>query len=175
MQPAHHGIPPVFVSKALKIASYVYLQVDTPRTGFEKPYSGLYKILDRYDKSVKKKNFETERVMSWDRCKPAFQLNDEIVIPQMMNTSILRSLNSARKKKDAANSRQSPTASSENRIRFKENEQGQFEEDAPPIEFAHLPSPQSVNKSPEKRTNRIITLSAQSSKERANRFYNIRH
>ena len=35
MQPARHGEPNVYVQKALTDCSHVYLQVDTPRTGFQ--------------------------------------------------------------------------------------------------------------------------------------------
>lgn len=49
--------------------------------------------LDRsYDKSVKINIFENETVVSWDLCKPAFQLNDEIVVSQMIETNGLKNL-----------------------------------------------------------------------------------
>ncbi|KAK7595485.1 hypothetical protein V9T40_013310 [Parthenolecanium corni] len=79
-QPAHHGTPPVFVSKHLKTAEFVYVQIDTPRTGFQKPYSGPYKVLERFEKTVKIKIFENERIVSWDRCKPAFMVKENISI-----------------------------------------------------------------------------------------------
>ena len=81
MQPARHGTPPVLVSKDLKTCTHVFLQVDKPRTGFDKPYSGPYKVLERRDKTVKIKVFEKEYVVTWDRCKPAYMLNKDIVIP----------------------------------------------------------------------------------------------
>ena len=84
-QPAHHGSPPVFMSKTLKSADYVFVQVDTPRTGFQKPYSGPYKVLERFEKTVKIKVFENDRIVSWDRCKPAFQVNQNIQVPPNAN------------------------------------------------------------------------------------------
>ncbi|KAK7585967.1 hypothetical protein V9T40_000146 [Parthenolecanium corni] len=87
-QPAHHGTPPVFVSKHLKSAEFVYVQVDTPRTGFQKPYSGPYKVLQRFEKTVQIKVFENERIISWDRCKPAFMVKENISINSPINISI---------------------------------------------------------------------------------------
>ncbi|KAK7590448.1 hypothetical protein V9T40_002061 [Parthenolecanium corni] len=87
-QPAHHGTPPVFVSKHLKSAEFVYVQVDTPRTGFQKPYSGPYKVLQRFEKTVQIKIFENERIVSWDRCKPAFMVKENISINSPLNISI---------------------------------------------------------------------------------------
>ncbi|KAK7586206.1 hypothetical protein V9T40_004082 [Parthenolecanium corni] len=87
-QPAHHGTPPVFVSKHLKSADFVYVQVDTPRTGFQKPYSGPYKVLQRFEKTVQIKVFENERIISWDRCKPAFMVKENISINSPLNISI---------------------------------------------------------------------------------------
>lgn len=67
-QPARYGTPPVFVSKALSTCNYVYLQVDTPRTGFEKPYTGPFKVLERNDKIMKLKIYDKEKIVSLDRC-----------------------------------------------------------------------------------------------------------
>lgn len=78
LQPARHGDPPIYVQKALKTCSHVYLQVDTPRTGFEPPYTGPYKVLARDEKTVTIKCHEITRKVSIDRCKACFVLSKEL-------------------------------------------------------------------------------------------------
>jgi len=78
MQPARHGEPNVYVQKALKDCSHVYLQVDTPRTGFQRPYTGPFKVLERTDKTMTIKCHEVVKKVSIDRCKAAFMLSKEL-------------------------------------------------------------------------------------------------
>jgi len=93
VQPATHGTPPVFVAKSLKTYPHVFLQVEGIQTGFEKPYAGPFKVLERKEKTVKLKIFEKEKWVTWDRCKPAFMLSKDIYVPPLSNLHKNRNLN----------------------------------------------------------------------------------
>lgn len=105
LQPARHGEQKIYVQKALKTCSHVYIQVDTPRTGFEPPYTGPYKVVARDEKTITVQYHEFTKKVSIDRCKACYQLSREldnsdlIISPQMSDQTCHAELRIAEERK----------------------------------------------------------------------------
>ena len=184
MQPARHGTPPVFVSKDLKTCTHIFLQVDKPRTGFDKPYSGPYKVLERRDKTVKIKVFEKEYIVTWDRCKPAYMLNKDIVIPPIQRKPTTVEVHEPELCDETAN-HSTPPKTPENspkksprKVRFIDSETIQFNKKEAPSEIGRKKKIEDLSKQieSEKALLRKEQVQAkQDSKAKARKFYDLRH
>ena len=74
----HHSKPAVFVHKALKTCSHVFVRVDTVKRALQQPYEGPYKVLDRSDKYFNVLISSKKQRISIDRLKPAFTCDEGI-------------------------------------------------------------------------------------------------
>jgi hypothetical protein len=74
---ACHVTQKPFVFKDLATASHVFLRTDMARTPLEPPYTGPYEVLSRNDKTFKILVNEKAVVISIDRLKPAFMLQED--------------------------------------------------------------------------------------------------
>jgi len=167
MQPARHGTPPVFVAKSLRTCSHVYIQIDTPRTGFEKPYAGPFKVLDRNDKTMKLQIYDKIKIVSLDRCKPAFEIKKDVEVPYISTNDV-----NTPPIDYAANSQNEHTQRDEN---------PQNQDDASPknsspkkIKFASEPTIKSFDKNAPPNALSPTKTKKNSKKEISRFFYNLR-
>ena len=73
---AHHNTGKTFVFKDLATTSHVFLRTDLSRASLEPPYTGPYEVLTRNDKTFKILVKNKAIVVSIDRLKPAYILDD---------------------------------------------------------------------------------------------------
>lgn len=78
-----HGNSKVFVNKALKDCSHVFLRIDKIHPSLTSPYSGPHLVIDRNDKNFVLDLNGKKTTISIDRLKPAFELNDDFKSAKM--------------------------------------------------------------------------------------------
>lgn len=77
-QTAHHGKQPIFVHKALKDCTHVFVRNDAVRLSLQPPYNGPFEVIERRHKYFKIRANQKIVNVSIDRLKPAFLPIDEI-------------------------------------------------------------------------------------------------
>jgi hypothetical protein len=72
-----HGTREVFIFQELTFCAYVFLRNDTVKGPLQPPYDGPYKVIERGEKHFKIQINNENVIMSIDRLKPAFIINDD--------------------------------------------------------------------------------------------------
>lgn len=74
----HHSKPAVFVHKALRTCSHVFVRVDTVKRSLQQPYEGPYKVINRSEKHFEVLVSGKKQNISIDRLKPAFTCDETV-------------------------------------------------------------------------------------------------
>jgi hypothetical protein len=72
-----HGTRKVFIFRELAFTPYVFLRNDTVKGPLQPPYDGPYKVIERGDKHFEIRINDKNVIVSIDRLKPAFIINDD--------------------------------------------------------------------------------------------------
>lgn len=68
--------PRIYVPTALRTCTHVFVRNDTVRSPLTPPYDGPFLVVERYDKAFKVRVGNRDMVLSLDRLKPAFLLDE---------------------------------------------------------------------------------------------------
>lgn len=71
----------IFVHPDLKNCTHVFVRVDRVTKPLTQPYTGPFKVISKTEKYYKIMQQDTEKIISIDRLKPAFALNNSIEFP----------------------------------------------------------------------------------------------
>lgn len=77
LPPRKHGEPRIFVPPTLATAAHVFLRVETQRKALQPPYTGPHRVVKRGEKTLTIQVNGKEIVVSVDRVKPAFLVNED--------------------------------------------------------------------------------------------------
>lgn len=81
----------IFVHPDLKDCTHVFVRVDKVKKPLTQPYMGPFKVISKTDKYYKIIQQDTEKIISIDRLKPAFALNNSVeftTMPNMASASV---------------------------------------------------------------------------------------
>ncbi|XP_075157765.1 uncharacterized protein LOC142231032 [Haematobia irritans] len=82
-----HGRHNTFVPKDIRTCSHVSVRIDAVRKPLQRPYEGPFKVVSRTNKIFKIIQNGKEKVISIDRLKPAFILNESKLTQDSMDNS----------------------------------------------------------------------------------------